>query len=509
VNGSGPTTRTETQPVPSPERVEEPVVTPRPRRSKVARKTALYLASIAACVAIYLFIRHIGLGLVAPAGVSAASSATSLDGPHGDSLGRTLLALLLITLVARLFGRLFQKFGQPPVIGEIVAGIMMGPSLLGRIAPHATASLLTPAVVSFLGTWSQIGAVLFMFLVGMHLDPGQLRRHASRTIAISQAGIIVPFLLGSSLALLLYPVLATSDVPFTGFSLFLGVSMSVTAFPVLARILTDRNAHTSPIGILALACAAVDDLTAWCLLACVIGLVRAQGSAGLETLLLAVGFVVVILWIARPMMARIARHTEERGHLGIHVITVVLLAVLASAAATDAIGIHPLIGAFALGAVIPSKSLLARAFIDKLQDVVVILFLPVYFAVTGLRTEIGLVTTAQQWLLCGLIVLVASLGKFGGVTAVARSTGLSWRASAALGILMNTRGLMELVVLNIGYDMGLISPTLFAMLVLMAVVTTLATTPIFHLLTRVKPIGDALEHERWSPSREPMRKAQQ
>jgi Kef-type K+ transport system membrane component KefB len=453
---------------------------------------------MAAAVAAYLAIRATGSHLVATA-TAAVPAATKSAPAHADEFGRMLLALIVVILAARIIGRLFQFVHQPPVIGEILAGILLGPSLLGRVAPHSLESLMTPAVVSFLGWWSQLGAILFMFLIGLHLDPRKMREQARRTVAIAHAGMIVPFLLGATLALVLYPVFASPDVPFTGFSLFLGVSMSVTAFPVLARILTDRNMHKSALGTLALACAAVGDLTAWCVLALVVGIVRSESIGAGWMLLCAAAFVLVILFVARPIMSHVARRTEETGALTAGSIAFVLLAMLAAAAATDAIGIHPLIGAFALGVVVPHESLLATSLVHKLQDVVVILFLPLYFAVTGLRTEIGLVTTTEQWLFCGLIVLIASAGKFGGVTIVARATGLSLRTSAALGILMNTRGLMELIVLNIGYDLGLISPTLFAMLVLMALATTLMTTPILHWLTRVKPIGESLEYERWTP----------
>ena len=453
---------------------------------------------MAAAVGAYLAIRAVGSHLVATATTTGPATAGSAP-VHVDQFGHMLLALIVVVLAARILGRLFQSLHQPPVIGEILAGILLGPSLLGRVAPHVVESLMTPSVVSFLGWWSQLGAILFMFLIGLHLDPRKMREQASRTVAIAHAGMIVPFLLGATLALVLYPVFASRDVPFTGFSLFLGVSMSVTAFPVLARILTDRSMHTSALGTLALACAAVGDLTAWCVLAVVVGIVRSESVGAAWMLLQAVAFVLVIVLVARPIMSRVAQRTEESGALTAGTIAFVLLAMLAAAAATDAIGIHPLIGAFALGVVVPHESRLATSLVHKLQDVVVILFLPVYFAVTGLRTEIGLVSTSQQWLFCGLIVLVASAGKFGGVTVVARATGLSLRTSAALGILMNTRGLMELIVLNIGYDLGLISPTLFAMLVLMAIVTTLMSTPILDWLTRVKPIGESLEYERWTP----------
>lgn len=452
-----------------------------------------YAAMIAVGAGAFALIRAHGLELSAPAptmpehlfaGAPAAGKA-----PQVEVLGHLLLALLVITVVARGLGRLFQRFHQPPVIGEIVGGILLGPSLLGRVAPEAQAFFLPGTVAPFLGAWSQVGAILFMFLVGIQLDPTQLRGHGKAALAISHTGIVVPFLLGSLLALFLYPILSSSAVPFTAFSLFMGVSMSVTAFPVLARILTDRQANTSRIGALALTCAAADDLTAWCLLAVVIGVVQAHLAGAAITAALSLGFVLLAVFVVKPLMVRLTSIVEERGKLTQGMMGLVLFLLLGSAAATDAIGIHTLIGAFVLGVTIPHQSRLARELVHRLEDLVVVLFLPAYFAFTGMRTEIGLIGHGEQWLLCGLIVGVASLGKFGGVTLAARLSGIRWRDSAALGILMNTRGLMEFIVLNIGYDLGVISPTLFAMLVVMAVLTTLTTTPIFHVLSRAPASG--------------------
>jgi Kef-type K+ transport system membrane component KefB len=330
---------------------------------------------------------------------------------------------------------------------------------------------------------SQVGVILYMFLVGLELDLGLIRHRTHATVAISHASIIVPFLLGAALSLLLYPVVSSSDVPFTGFALFCGVSMSVTAFPVLARILTDRGAHRSRMGTIALTCAAVDDVTAWCLLAFVVSVVQAQGAHGLVTGVLAMVYIAAVFAAGRPLMSRLARRCELKG-LTQGMMAVVFLALLCSALITELIGIHAVFGAFAIGAAIPHHSRLARELTAKLEDLIVVLFLPAFFAFTGLRTQIGLLGGAGAWLVCGAIIVVASLGKFGGSTVAARLTGLSWRDSAALGILMNTRGLMELIVLNIGFELRVISPTLFAMLVLMALVTTIATTPLLHFFER-------------------------
>jgi Kef-type K+ transport system membrane component KefB len=335
---------------------------------------------------------------------------------------------------------------------------------------------------------SQVGVILYMFLVGLELDPGLMRQRGQATVAISHASIITPFLMGSLLALLLYPRLSSREVPFTNFALFLGVSMSVTAFPVLARILTDRGIHKTRTGTIALTCAAVDDITAWCLLAFVVSVARAESIGAMRTVILASAYIGAMLLVVRPAMAGLSVVYGNRGGLTQGLMAVVFVALLLSSAATELIGIHAIFGAFALGAVVPHDSPMARDLTDRLEDLIVVLLLPAFFAFTGLRTQIGLVSGVQQWMLCGLIIVVASAGKFGGSLVAARIAGLGWREGSALGVLMNTRGLMELIVLNIGLELHVISPTLFAMLVIMALVTTFATTPILHLITRREPM---------------------
>jgi len=300
---------------------------------------------------------------------------------------------------------------------------------------------------------------------------------------VSHASIIVPFLLGALLALWLYPRLSSSDVPFTVFALFMGLSMSVTAFPVLARILTDRGIQRTELGVLALSCAAVDDATAWCLLAFLVSYVQARAGSALWTAALAVAYVAAMFLVLRPLAARWTRAQEAEG-VTHQTLTVVCVAMLLSALVTESIGIHAIFGAFLLGVMVPPDSRVARELKEKLEGLVLVLLLPAYFAFTGMRTQIGLVQGAEQWLLFAVIVLVASAGKFGGTFLAARSTGSAPREAAALGILMNTRGLMELVVLNIGLDLKVISPTLFAMMVLMALITTVATSPVLHAITR-------------------------
>ena len=437
---------------------------------------------IGGAIGLFLVVRSVGSTLVAPPPGTAATPAAAPAG--ADALLHVLLALIVVIVAARLCGELCKRIGQPPVIGEVIAGILLGPSLLGRIAPAAMAFLLPPSVAPFLSIIAQIGVILFMFLVGLELDASQVRQGTHVTVAISHASILVPFALGAALALWLYPILSTSDVPFTIFALFLGLSLSVTAFPVLARILTDRGMQRTETGRIALTCAAVDDVTAWCLLAFVVAVTRARVSGAALTVGLTVLYVAFMLAVARPLITRALRAQQARGPVRQGAMAIALVGLLLSTLATEAIGIHALFGAFLLGAIIPHDSALARDLKHKLEDLVIILFLPAFFAFTGLRTQIGLVEGASQWALCAVIIAVASLGKFGGTFVAARVAGLGGRASASLGILMNTRGLMELIVLNVGLDLGILSPPLFAMLVIMAVVTTLATTPILHFITR-------------------------
>jgi Kef-type K+ transport system membrane component KefB len=438
--------------------------------------TALgYALMLAAGVGLFLAIRAAGETIPVPPPTVTLAAAVA---PKADALLHVLLALAAVLVAGRALGWALARLGQPPVIGEVVAGILLGPSFLGR---EASAWLLPPAVAPYLGVLAQLGAVLYMFLVGLELNLVHLRHRAPALIVVSHASILVPFVLGSALALGLYPDLAHPGVPFTSFALFMGVALAITAFPVLARILTDRRLTRAELGAVALSSAAVGDVTAWCLLALAVGVARAEVSGALAVIGLALAFIGLMLVVVRPLAVRLARRGEGRA-LTPGAFAAVLAAVLLSALATEAIGIHAVFGAFLLGAVIPSDSGIARALTHKLESIVTVLLLPAFFAYTGMRTEIGLVSGLNAWLVCGLIILAATAGKFGGTYAAARLTGMDGRTSAALGVLMNTRGLMELIVLNIGLELGVISPTLYAMMVLMALATTLMTTPILRRL---------------------------
>jgi Kef-type K+ transport system membrane component KefB len=425
----------------------------------------------------------LGRDLVATS-VAPATQQPAAAPARVDLLLHVLLALATVIAAARLLGQALAKLHQPPVMGEVLAGILLGPSLLGRIAPGTSAVLLPESVAPFLGVLAQLGIVLYLFLVGLELDLAQVRRRSRATVAVVLASIATPFVLGSVLSLWLYPRFATNGVPFSHFTAFLGIAMSVTAFPVLARILTDRGVHASWLGGIALACAAVDDVVAWCLLAGVTGLVNSAGPGLAVTISLAGAYVVVMLLLVRPLVVQFVQTRERTGRLDRTTLTAVLVALLLSTLATEAIGIHALFGAFLLGALVPAGSALARDLIGRLEDFVVVFFLPAFFAYTGMRTQIGLLHGGAEWLWCGVIVLVACAGKFGGTAVAARAQGLDWHRSATLGVLMNTRGLMELIVLNVGLDLGILSPSLFAMFVVMALATTFATAPILKLLER-------------------------
>jgi Kef-type K+ transport system membrane component KefB len=453
--------------------------TVRPSRIFTGYALLLVLAVVA-----FFVIRHFGEAASAARGAGEQSAAVSVDAqpaaaPH--VLPHVLGALVVVIITARLLGVLFRGCGQPRVIGEVVAGIILGPSLLGRFFPETQAFLFPQHIMPALGILAQLGVILYMFLIGLELNSELIRKRAHATVAISHASIVAPFILGAFLALWLFPDFAPSGVPFTSFALFLGVAMAITAFPVLARILTDRGLSQTELGVIALSCAAADDVTAWCLLAFVVGVTKAEISGALTTVALSLGFMLIMLGVVRPVMQQwIARSGGEK--LTRDRTAWVLVAVLSSALITEVIGIHAIFGGFLLGAVIPHDSHLAKAFRHKLEDVVTILLLPAFFAFTGIRTEIGLLNQWEHWAWCGVIILVATLGKFGGTLIASRMTGLNWQMSASLGILMNTRGLMELIVLNIGLDLGVVSPLLFAMMVLMALATTIATTPVLQYL---------------------------
>jgi Kef-type K+ transport system membrane component KefB len=451
--------------------------------TRSSRSAFIYAASLAASVGAFFLIRSYGSSLVSSLASTSAGPVKPTASEAPGILLHVLLALVVIIVVARLLGALFRTLNLPQVMAEVVAGILLGPSLLGWLAPEAAALVLPVNIAPYLALISQVGVVLYMFLVGLELDTELLQERTRAAIAISHASIVLPFLSGSAIALWLYPRYSASVVSFTTFALFIGVAMSITAFPVLARILTDRGMQKTRLGVLALGCAAINDVVAWCLLAFVISVAHAQTGTLLFTLLTTIAFIVFVLLVAKRGALQLVRWQTAKGRTTQNMFAVVCAALLLSALVTERIGIHALFGAFLLGTVVPHNSALARDIREKCEDLVVVLLLPVFFVFTGMRTQIGLVHGTRDWLACILIIAVASLGKFGGSFVAARWTGSDWREAASMGVLMNTRGLMELIVLNVGLDLGVLSPVLFTMFVIMAVVTTLATTPILHALS--------------------------
>lgn len=399
-------------------------------------------------------------------------------------LARVLLTLVSVILVGRLLGRLLKPAGQPPVIGEILAGILLGPSFLGLWMPEWTRllSLAVDAhpddnVLGGVAAVSQVGIVLFMFQSGVELDLAAIRPRLGRIGIITASGMAVPFIAGAALSPWLAHTGAGERATALGFTLFVGLSLSVTAFPVLARILRDRGMTSTPIGQTALGVAALGDAVAWCLLAAVLGVANARMGGAIVTPIVAAVLVTATLVFLRPLLVR----WSWRGGYGIRDFTLLSVGILLSALATEFCGIHALFGAFLFGAMVPHDSPLATFAEERLGYVVAVILLPAFFAVTGLQTQIGLLTTPDDWLKCGVIIAIAAAGKIGGVFVSARLTGSTSREASELGVLMNTRGLMELIVLNLGLELGLISRSLFAALVLMAVVTTMMTGPLLHL----------------------------
>jgi Kef-type K+ transport system membrane component KefB len=432
---------------------------------------------------VFFLIRSLGPAFVATASQEPVRPPTS-ETP--GILLHVLLALVVVLVLARILGALFRRLNQPQVMGEVVAGILLGPSFLGWLAPGIASQVLPVNAAPYLAVIAQVGVVLYMFLVGLDLDTDLLQKRTQSAIAISHASIVVPFLLGATFALWLYPLYSTGVFSFTTFALFIGVAMSITAFPVLARILTDRGMQKTRLGVIALACAAIDDVTAWCLLAFAIGVAHAHTGSLWIILITTISFIFFVLLIAKRGALWLVQRQTAKGRTTQDIFAIVCAALLLSALVTERIGIHALFGAFLLGTVIPNDSALARDIRARCEDLVVVLLLPVFFAFTGMRTQIGLLHGTRDWLACILIIAVASLGKFGGSFLAARWTGSDWREAASLGVLMNTRGLMELIVLNIGLDLGVLSPVLFTMFVIMAIITTLVTTPILHALSEAR-----------------------
>ena len=439
------------------------------------------------------------IGEIHPAHVKAAPAGdASLLGSMGDALGANFhhplshlfLQLLVIITASRLVGGLFTKFGQPAVVGEMMAGILLGPSLFGLLTPDLFQFVFPVNSLGALKLFSQIGVCLFMFVVGMELNVSHVRNKAHTAVMVSHASIVVPYLLGVLLAYFLFSSLAQPGTNFTAFALFMGISMSITAFPVLARILQERGLTKTYLGNTAITCAAVDDVTAWSVLAFVVAI---AGSTSLGASAINLGlvllFIALMVWGVRVLLPKFIGARElEQADPSKRLLAIVVCVVIGASLCTEVMGIHALFGAFLAGAIMPETAGFRHKLTIRVENFSSVLLLPLFFAFTGLRTQVGLLNDFQGWAICLLIILVATVGKLGGSAVTAKFAGMNWRDSLQLGALMNTRGLMELIALNIGYDLGILSPRIFTMLVIMALVTTALTGPLLTLFGKV-PVG--------------------
>jgi Kef-type K+ transport system membrane component KefB len=415
-------------------------------------------------------------------------------------LTKLVLQIALILAACRVVGSLFQKIRQPRVVGEMFAGIMLGPSLLGWLAPRASEFLFPVGSLGAMNALSQVGLVIFMFLVGLHTHPNELKRQGRASVLTAHVGIAIPLFLAAFLAHYLYPKVSDDSVSFISFALFLGAAMSITAFPVLARILTERKLMHTRLGTLAVACAAVGDATGWCILAYIVVLVRAGQTTHSIWLTLfgSLAFIAAMGVVVRPLLQVFDKVFHRDGDLSDNMIAALVLLILGSAIFTEWVGIHLLFGAFGAGVVMPKDPKFVRYILGKFESVTVVLLLPLFFVHTGLRTSIGTIEGTAMWGYCLLIIAVATVGKLGGSMIAAMLAGMPVRESAGLGVLMNTRGLMELVILNIGLDIKVISPALFSMMVMMALATTFMTTPLLEWVCPaaiLKPVPESAVRE--------------
>jgi Kef-type K+ transport system membrane component KefB len=449
-----------------------------------------------------------GVASISAASAAAGKAFALASGPLDSSVVlHELLALAVVIVTTQSLGLAFRHWRQPLIVGEIIAGIALGPSLLGWISPPGFAFLFPPEAVTFINATARVGIILYMFLVGLELEPALLRRQTRATVAVAEFGILVPFALGFLIALPLYAGFVTGQNSLLFFGLFIGLALAVTAFPVVARILTDRRIHHTPIGATTLSSAALADATSWLLLAALLALVQARSAGGMATVAMVAGFALALMVVFRPLMVRLSVVYGNRGRLTQGVMTTIFVSLLACALGAQMVGLHAFLGAFALGAVMPHDSGMARDLTDRLEDLVVVLLLPAFFALIGLRTEAQLMGPGQ-WLLCAAILAIASGGKFAASALAARSSGCGWRDASLVGVLMNTRGLVELIVLDIGFRLQIIPAGLFTMLVLITAAATLATTPIVDWLVAGKDEEEGREPAaEISPALGPVRRA--
>ncbi|WP_108822338.1 cation:proton antiporter [Dysgonomonas sp. Marseille-P4361] len=397
-----------------------------------------------------------------------------------------LLQIVVILLAVRVFGWICQKIGQPTVIGEIFAGVVLGPSILGLYFPDVSSFLFPESSLENIKFLSQIGLLLFMFIVGLELNIKTIKHKANSALVISHTSIAVAFTIGVAVAYYLYSEFTHTNTDFLPFALFMGIAMSIAAFPVMARIIHERGINKTPLGSTIITCAAIDDITAWCLLATVVAIVNAGSVASaLFIILLAIIYIIFMFKVVRPFLKRIVELQASSRFLSRSLISIIFLVLFLSAYASEVIGIHALFGAFLAGVIMPTNISFRNLFTEKIEDVSLVLLLPLFFVYTGLRTQIGLLNEPRLWYACLAIIGLAVVGKMMGSAFAARFVGQNWKNSLTIGALMNTRGLMELVVLNIGLDLGILTPEIFAMMVVMALVTTFMTSPILNLIDKI------------------------
>lgn len=403
-----------------------------------------------------------------------------------SSFGLLLLQTIVILIFARMVAWVFTKIGQPSVIGEILAGIILGPSVLGLFFPSAYSSLFPVESLHNISLLSQFGLIFFMFVIGMELDLGDIKKNFQKAFIISHTSIIIPFIMGAVLALFLYHDYAGAHSQLLTFALFIGVSMSITAFPVLARIIQEQGKMNTHIGIISMSSAANGDITAWCIVAVIMAIAQAGAPmSALFTVLFAAAYMLIMFYVVKPLFKIIGKAYNNKEVANLGLIALIFLTLLVSSYVTEVLGLHALFGAFIAGVVMPEDVNFRRIMTEKVEDVSLSVFLPLFFVSSGLQTEIGLLNTPTHWWITLIIITVAIAGKLVGTYVSCRVVGESRRDSLYIGILMNTRGLMELVVLSMGYQLGILSPVIYAMLVIMTLVTTFITTPLIDLTNRL------------------------
>lgn len=407
-------------------------------------------------------------------------SITDGKNPLTSALPLFLFQLFFIVVVARVLGHLLKYLKQPQVVAEVITGLLLGPSVMGQI-PNFTKIIFPNESLDIIYIVSNVGLIFFMFLIGLELDPSLVKNNLKQSIVIAVTSMAVPFAVGAALAFPLHQMFLDSKVPFTSFLLFVGVAMCITAFPVLARILTEENMTSTDLGVLALSSAAINDVIAWILLALVVSIARSTGKLNtLWVVLIMTGFIIIMFFVVKPILERINRIPGEKMREVMLILT--LLLIVAASWITEVIGIHAIFGGFLMGVIIPREGPFATYLAERIEDLVVLLLLPLYFTYSGLRTSLGSLDSWTSWGACVLVILLAIAAKVFGTMAAAKALSHPMRESLTLGILMNTKGLVELIVLNIGLDVGVLNMELFSIFVMMALVTTMLTSPALYFI---------------------------